>query len=179
MFETFAVFLHALRQVARRQMAQALHQPIGQVVWQQRQLVEAGVHTAFQGEEARHLIGAELVDHHEGVFAVHLGDVEDIAVHVLTGHRQVFELAQHVAAQFGQHRGVVGADIEHLLFAFFLEGVEPHREHRQLAGAAGGLVQAAFVGVEAGRVSASTSRTRLAYSLSEARSSPYSTSVGR
>ncbi len=39
MFETFAVFLHALRQVARRQMAQALHPPIGQVVWQQRQLL--------------------------------------------------------------------------------------------------------------------------------------------
>ncbi len=48
MFETFAVVLHALRQVVRRQMAQALHQPIGQVVRQQRQLVEAGVHAAFR-----------------------------------------------------------------------------------------------------------------------------------
>ncbi|MNI19941.1 hypothetical protein D3C73_733940 [compost metagenome] len=72
-------------------------------------------------------------------------------MHILAGHRQVVELAQHMAAQFGQHGGIVGTDIKYLFLAFFLEGVQPYRKHRQLAGTAGGLVQAALVGIKPGR----------------------------
>ena len=52
-----------------------------------------------------------------------------------------------MAANFGQHVRLIGADIEHLLAFFRREGVEAHRKHRQLTRTAGGLKQAFRVGV--------------------------------
>jgi hypothetical protein len=66
-----------------------------------------------------------------------------------------------MAADFGQHRRLVGADVKHLLAFFRREGIEARGEYRQLAGAAGGFKQAIRVGVVARGVSASTSRTRV------------------
>ena len=70
------------------------------------------------------------------------------------------EAREDVAADLGQLVGVVGADVEDRGLLLGLEGVEPHGEDRELAGAARRLAQPARVGVEAGRASsASTSRT--------------------
>ncbi|MNV04304.1 hypothetical protein D3C71_945950 [compost metagenome] len=76
----------------RESRAQLLHKAIGEVRFEQRHSTEHRVGTALHGEEERHFVGAEFVDHQEGVFSVTLGDIVNIAVHILARHRQIFEL---------------------------------------------------------------------------------------
>lgn len=78
-----------LGMMAGSQVAQSLHQPICQVEWQQRQLIRASVYSPLQGEKARHIAGAEFVDHHKSVFVIQLRDVENIAEQVLASHGQI------------------------------------------------------------------------------------------
>ena len=150
-FVFIAPGFHSLRQVRREDVTQLLHKAVGEVRLKQRHFLQHRVGAALHGKEERHFIGAELVDHQEGVFPVLLGDVVNIAVHILARHRQMVELGENMAANFGQHVRAVGADVEHLLAFFRREGIEAHGKHRQLAGAARGFKQAVRVGVVARR----------------------------
>ena len=147
MFVFIAPGFHAFRQMRREGVPQFLHKAVGKVWLEQRHFLQHGVGTALQGEEERHFVSAEFIDHQEGVFAVLLGNIVDIAVHVLARHRQVFEFGQDMATNLGQHVRLVGADVKHLLAFFRREGVETHRKHRQLARAAGRFKQTFRVGV--------------------------------
>ena len=92
-----------------------------------------------------------VTDQQEGILAVARGDVIGVAVDVFPGDRQVLEAGKDVPPDCGQLVRVVAADVEHRRLGLGREGVQPHREDGQLAGAARGLVQAARVGVEPGR----------------------------
>ncbi len=65
--------------------------------------------------------------------------------------RQSGKAAEDRAAQIGELRRIIGADIEGRPARLARERIEPHREHDQLAGAARRLEQAARIGVEARR----------------------------
>ena len=97
-----------------QQVTQRLHGAIDQMTRQERHFAKDGIHTPFQGKEHRHFVGAQFVDHHKSIFAIHFRNIENIAMHVLTRHRQIFEIRQHMPTQFGQHLWLVGADIEDL-----------------------------------------------------------------
>jgi hypothetical protein len=96
---------HSLRQMRRENVAQLLHKAVGEVGFEQRHFLQHRVGAALHGEEERHFVGAELVDHQERVFAVALGDVVNIPVHIFARHRQVGEFAQNMTADFGQTSG--------------------------------------------------------------------------
>ncbi len=146
-----AVLLKTFRQMGREQVTDTLQQTVGEVRLHKAELVQPGINPALEGEEERHLIGAELVDHHESIFAVHFGNIEDIAVHIFTRHRQMGELCQDMTADLTQHGGVVGADIKYLLLWLSRKGIQTHGKHRKLTGAAGGFKQPAGVSVKARR----------------------------
>ena len=150
-FVFIAPGFHSLRQMRREDVTQLLHKAVGEVRLKQRHFLQHRVGAALHGKEERHFIGAELVDHQEGIFSVLLGDVVNIAVHVLARNRQMAEFGENMAANFGQHFRLVGADVEHLLAFFRRESIEAHGEHRQLAGATRGFKQAVRVGVVARR----------------------------
>ncbi len=113
-----------------------------------RNFLKRGVHAALHGKEERHFVGAELVDHHKGVFAIHLGDVVDIPVHVFARNRQVFEICQNMTADLGQHFRLIGADVKHLILLFSNERIEADGKYRKLASAAGSFKQAVWVGIK-------------------------------
>ena len=135
----------------REDVSELLHEAVGKVGLKQRHFLQHGVGAAFHGEEERHFVGAELIDHQEGVFAVALGDIVDIAMHVFTRHRQMLKLCQNMTTDLRQHRRAIAADVKDLLAFFRREGIEARGEDRQLAGAAGGFKQAIRVGIVARR----------------------------
>ncbi len=141
--------LHAFREMRREDVAQLLHKAVGKVGFEQRHFLQHRVGAALHGEEERHFVGAELVDHQEGIFAVAFGDVVNIPVHILARHRQVSELGQNMTADLRQHLRLVGADVKHLLLFLCREGIKAHRKNGQFARAAGGFKQAIRVGVVA------------------------------
>ncbi|MNS98556.1 hypothetical protein D3C72_1329260 [compost metagenome] len=135
----------------RESRAQLLHKAVGEVRFEQGHFAKHGVGAAFHRKEERHFVGAELVDHQEGVFAVALGDIVNIAMHVLTRDRQICELAQNMTTDLGQHLRLVGADIKDLLIFLRREGVQTYGKHRQFARAAGRFKQTIRIGVVARR----------------------------
>lgn len=66
----------------------------------------------------------EFFDDVERVFAVHVGNVESVAVDVFAGNGQAFKFAQGGAADVGQLVDVVRADVEHGGLFFLREGVQ-------------------------------------------------------
>lgn len=66
----------------REDVAELLHKAVGKVRLKQRDFLQHRVGAPLHGEEERHFVGAELVDHQEGVFAILLGDIVNIAVHI-------------------------------------------------------------------------------------------------
>jgi hypothetical protein len=148
MLVALAELAHALGQVRGQQAGQHLHHPVGHPA--QAQPLEPAIDAALQRERGRHAGGAEAVDQQEAVLAVAFADVIGIAVDVLTGNRQALEAGQQLAPDRGEAVGAVAADVEDF-GGLLLEGVQAHREHRQLAGRSGGLEVAAGVGIEARR----------------------------
>ena len=98
----------------REDVAELLHKAVGKVRFKQRHFLQHRVGSPLHGEEERHFVGAELVDHQEGVFAILLGDIVNIAVHIFPGHRQMLELGEDMAADLGQYLRLVGANVKHL-----------------------------------------------------------------
>ena len=135
----------------REDVTQLLHKAVGEVRFEQRYFLQHRVGAALHSEEERHFVGAELVDHQEGIFAVALGDVVNVPVHILARHRQVSELGQNMTTDLRQHLRLIGADVKHLLLFLCREGIEAHRKNGQLARAAGGFKQAIRIGVIARR----------------------------
>lgn len=90
----------------------------------------------------------EFFDDVERVFAVHVGNVESVAVDVFAGNGQAFKFAQGGAADVGQLVDVVRADVEHGGLFFLREGVQTDGKNHQLARAARGFVMAGGVGIE-------------------------------
>ena len=91
---------------------------------------------------------AEFFDDVERVFAVHVGNIESVAMDVFTGNRQAFKFAQGGAADVGQFVDVVGADVKHGGLFLLREGVQADGENHQLARATGRFVMARGVGIE-------------------------------
>ena len=143
--------LHAFREMRREDVAQLLHKAVGKVGFKERHFFQHRVGAALHGEEERHFVGAELVDHQKRIFAVLLSDVINIAVHIFTGDRQMLEFCQNMTADLRQHLRLIGADVKHLLLFLCREGIEAHRKNGQLARAAGGFKQAIRIGVIARR----------------------------
>lgn len=132
MFVPVAPGFHPLRQMRRENVAQLLHKAVGEVGFEQRHFLQHRVGTALHGEEERHFVGAELVDHQERVFAVALGDVVNVPVHVFARHRQVGEFAQNMTTDLRQNLRLVGADVEYLLLFLGWEGVQTHSKTASL-----------------------------------------------
>lgn len=101
--------------MTREQVTKLLHRAVGKVRTEEFHLFQHRIGAALQREEERHFVGAELVNHQEGVFAVLFSNVVDIAVHVFTRDRQIVERRQNMATDRCQHLGLVGANVKHLL----------------------------------------------------------------
>ncbi len=84
------------------------------------------------------------------VLAVFFGDVEGITVDVLASNRQGGEFCENMPPDHRQLGGIIGADVKHRRFWFYLESIKAYREEHDFPGAARGFVQALGVGVEAG-----------------------------
>ncbi len=141
-------------------MTKFLHCPVGEVRTENFHFFQHRIGAAFQGEEERHFVGAELVDHQKRIFAVLLSDVVNIAVHIFTGDRQMLEFCQNMTADLRQHLWLVGADVKDLLVFFGFEGVQTHGKDRELACTTGRFKQPIRVGVIAcGRVCVDISDT--------------------
>ena len=104
----------------------------------------------LRAKNARHHVGAEIVDQQERVAAVLAAGPEHVAVHVLAGDRQLRQAAEQPAAGLGQHGGIVGADVVGRGIGVGGEGVEAHGEDAELSGRARRFVEERGVGVEAG-----------------------------
>ncbi len=113
-------------------MTKFLHCPIGKVRTENFHFFQHCIGATFQGEEERHFVGAELVDHQKRIFAVLLSDVVNIAVHVFTGDRQMLKFRQNMSTDLRQYLWLVGANIKDLLVFFGFEGVQAHGENREL-----------------------------------------------
>ncbi len=81
-------------------MAKLLHGAIGKVRTENFHFFQHRIGAAFQGEEERHFVGAELVDHQKRIFAVLLCDIVNVAVHVFTSDRQMLKFCQNMTANF-------------------------------------------------------------------------------
>ena len=90
----------------------------------------------------------KFLDDVERVFAIHVGNVESVAMDVFAGNGQAFKFAQGGAADVGQFVDVVGADVEHSGLLFLRESVQTDGKNHQFARAAGRFVMARRVGVE-------------------------------
>ena len=90
----------------------------------------------------------EFFDDIERVFAVHVGNIESVAMDVFTGNRQAFKFAQGGAADVGQFINIVGAYVEHGGLLLLREGIQANGEYHQFARATGRFVMARRVGVE-------------------------------
>ena len=85
------------------------------------------------------VLRAKLIDDEKAVFAVFFRDVVHVAMNVLARNRQVFKLAQNVAAHLRQHRWVIGAHVKHFLLCRLFIGVDSYSKYRQLTRAARGF----------------------------------------
>ena len=90
----------------------------------------------------------EFLNDIERVFAVHVGNIESVAMDILTGNGQAFKFAQGGATDVGQFVDVVGADVEHGGLFFLREGVQADGENHQFARATGRFVMTRRVGIE-------------------------------
>ena len=111
-------------------MTKFLHCPVGEMRTENFHFFQHRIGATFQGEKERHFVGAELVDHQKRIFAILLGDVVNIAVHIFTSNRQVLEFCQNMTADFRQHFRLIGTDVKDLLIFFGFEGVQTHGENR-------------------------------------------------
>ena len=84
----------------------------------------------------------------ERVFAVHVGNIESVAMDVFAGNGQAFKFAQGGAADVGQFINIVGADVEHRGLLLLREGIQADGENHQFARATGRFVMTRRVGVE-------------------------------
>ena len=89
MFVLITPGFHTLWQVRREGVTELLHKAVGEVWLEQGDFFQHRVGASLHGEEERHFVGAELIDHQESVFAILFGDIVNIAVHIFTGHRQI------------------------------------------------------------------------------------------
>ena len=90
----------------------------------------------------------EFFDDVERVFAVHVSNIESIAMDILTGNGQAFKFTQGGAADVGQFINIVGADVEHGGLLLLREGVQTDGKNHQFARTTGRFVMARGVGVE-------------------------------
>ena len=93
-------------------------------------LLKYGLGTPLQVEEERHFVRAKFVDHQEGIFAVFLCNIIDIAVHILPSNRQVCKIRQDVAANLSQDISLIGTDIKDLLVLLGFKGIQTYGKHR-------------------------------------------------
>ena len=90
----------------------------------------------------------EFFDDVERIFAVHVGNIESVAMDVFAGNGQAFKFAQGSAADVGQLVDVVGADVEHGGLLFLRESVQADGKNHQFACATGRFVMTRRVGIE-------------------------------
>ena len=151
MGEAIAVLGQALRDLLRDEGEQLLRDRVGDRRAHPGQLREDSVGPALEREHAHQGAGAGVLEGDVGVLAVPGREVEGVRAHVLAGDRQRSVGGEESSAQGLEIGGPVGADVEGGLVRLEREGAGAHREHHDLARAAGGFVEELRVRVVAGR----------------------------
>ena len=119
MLEAIPELFHLFRQLIGQQIGKILQKLVRQLLWQEANFVRVPVDDGFHAKELGNVLRAKLIDDEKAVFAVFFRDVVHVAMNVLARNRQVFKLAQNVAAHLRQHRWVIGAHVNTFCCAGF------------------------------------------------------------
>lgn len=145
MLVTFAQGVEGFGQVRRQEVGGGLCEAVGKVVRQEAYAAREAVNTAFQTKKGGHAMGSKLADDEEGVTAMAMGNIVEVAVQVFAGDGQFRKFGEDVTTDGSEVRGVVGADVEDLFARGFGEGVDAYGENEVFASRAGSPIKAGRV----------------------------------